>query len=233
MELLKNDAYIALKSENSNGVCRYPICDFTPEFLQWQLEDRMAIFEDIAAKDIVPSFASHLPVVTTVNRNEALFPFHTSTKGVGLLPKDEYLQQYCDTFSQLIDVSNGNGRKETKRQRVEAIRKFYNSEHIASNKLGLLEIFRGNSFRNIEANPLVSLQFTSAGPHYKSFQINGIAEIVDSSDLNFQFIWLARRLFEYESFHIQHPEYITGYVVWVSEVYDKAPIRGRAGKRLR
>lgn len=233
MELHKNETHIVLNPQNGNDSCQYPIRDFTPEFLEWQLEDRRTIFQDIANKNIVPSFAAHLPVVTTMNRNGALFPFHTSTKGVGLLPKDEYLQHYCDYFRKLIDISSGLDRKKSKPQRVEAIRKFYNSDHIASNKLGLLEIFRGNSFRNIEANPLVSLQFTSAGPHYKSFQINGIAEIVDSSDLNFQFIWLARRLFEYESFHIQHPEYITGYVVWVSEVYDKAPIRGRAGKRLR
>ncbi|MFQ5651079.1 MAG: hypothetical protein ACE5IY_14155 [bacterium] len=233
MKVDKNDVSIEVASPNGNGVCTYPVHDFTPEFLRWQLEDRRAIFQDIAAKDIVPSFASHLPVVTTVNPNGALFPFHTSTKGVGLLPRDEYLQHYCDYFRRLIDLSNGADRKQSKCQRVEAILKFYNSDHIATNKLGLLEIFRGNSFRNIEANPLVSLQFTSAGPHYKSFQINGIAEIVDGSDLNFQFIWLARRLFEYESFHIQHPEYTTGYVVWVSEVYDKAPIRGKAGKRLR
>ncbi|MFQ5650565.1 MAG: hypothetical protein ACE5IY_11540 [bacterium] len=232
MNLHKNGKTIAIESLNGNGGCTYPLCDFTTEFLHWQLEDRQAIFQDIANKEVVPSFAAHLPVVTTVSR-QGVFPFHTSTKGVGLLPKDEYLQGYCDTFRTLLEVNKGQNWKFSKRQRVEAIRSFYNSDHIATNKLGMLEIFRGNSFNNIEANPLVSLQFTSPGPHYKSFQINGIAEIVDATDLNFQFIYLARMLFEYESFHIHHPEYKTGYVVWVSEVYDKAPIRGRAGKRLR
>ena len=233
MKVQKNGCSIELESQDVNDDCKYQIRDFTPEFLKWQLEDRMAIFQDIAVNDIVPSFAAHLPVVTTLNRNGALFPFHTSTKGVGLLPKDENLQQYCDYFRKIIDTSSGYDRKTRKHKRLEAIRKFYKSDHIATNKLGLLEIFLGSSFCNIETNPRVSLQFTSAGPNYKSFQINGIAEIVDASDLNFQFIYLMRMLFEYESFHIQHPEYKTGYVVWVCEVYDKAPFRGKAGKRLR
>ncbi len=232
MQLKKNDGSIYIDSLNGNGSCEYPVRDFTTEFLQWQLEDRSAIFQDIARKDIVPSFASHLPVMTTVNR-EGAFPFHTSTKGVGLLPKDEYLQSYCDLFSELLEGKEGEKWKESKQDRVKAIQKFYSSDHIAMNKLGMLEIFRGNSFQNIEVNPLVSLQFTSPGPNYKSFQINGVAEIVDSKDLNFQFIFLARMLFEHDSFHIQHPDYSVGYVMWVSEVYDKAPIRGKAGKRMR
>lgn len=152
---------------------------------------------------------------------------------MGLLPKDEYLEYYCDYFREILNKTNRYNWKYTKTERVEAIRKFYTSDHIATNKLGMLETFRGKTFHNIEANPLISLQFTSSGPHYKSFQINGIAEIVDELNLNFQFIYLARMLFEYESFHIHHPEYKVGYVVWVSEVYDKAPIRGKAGKRLR
>lgn len=222
MKFHRNGACIELELPGSGR--KYPIRDFTPEFLRWQLEDRRSTFQEIAHRDIVPSFAAHLPVVTTVNC-EGAFPFHTSTKGVGLLPKEDRLEYYCGLFKDLLG--------ESKERRVEVIQRFYNSDHIATDKLGLLEIFRGTSFRNIHANPLVSLQFTSPGPHYRSFQINGIAEIVEQPDLHFQFIYLARLLFECESFHIQHPEYRTGYVVWVSEVYDKAPHRGKAGKRLK
>jgi hypothetical protein len=231
MEVKRNCNSIELVSEC--GTERFPICDFTVPFLEWQLEDRQAIFTDISRQDIVPSFAAHLPVMTTVNANGSAFPFHTSTKGIGLLPAGEHLQHYCDFFASAIEEGESLSREENKRRRVEAIRSFYRSDHIAQNKLGLLEIFHGSSFRNIEANPLVSLQFTSPGPKYKSFQINGVAEIIEEPDLNFQFIWLARRLFEYESFHVHHPEYKTGYVVWISEVYDKAPNRGTAGRRLK
>lgn len=190
-------------------------------------------FHEISRKDIVPSFAAHLPVVATVNLNNSAFPFHTSTKGVGLLPREEYLEYYCGLFRTLLEKTKDENWKATKQERVDAIRQFYTSDHIATDRLGLLEIFRGRSFRNIQANPLATVQFTGSGPQYKSFQLNGLFEIVDASDLNFQFILLARMLFEYESFHIQHPEYKTGYVFWVCEVYDKAPIRGKAGTRLR
>lgn len=231
MKVDKYNKYIEIDS--LDGGHKYPICDFSPDFLDWFLEDRQLIFRDISRKDIIPSFSSHLPVVTTLNRNGDAFPFHTSTKGVGLLPKENYLEHYCQLFSGLLERKKGESRETIKKQRVKAIQEFYCSNHIAPNRLGLLEIFRGNSFQNIQANPQVSLHFTSPGPQYKSFQLNGIMEIIESSDLNFQFIYLARMLFEHESFHIRQPEYRTGYLFWVCEVYDKAPIRGRAGKRLR
>ena len=40
-----------------------------------------------------------------------------------------------------------------------------------------------------------------------------------------------RLLFEYDSFRVQQPDYPSGYVFWICEVYEKSP-RKRAGQKI-
>jgi hypothetical protein len=98
--------------------------------------------------------------------------------------------------------------------------------------LGLVEIFQGQTYRNLVRNPLMALQYTGAGPEYQSFQLNGVVQTVGPGDPRFELLYLMRQLFEYNAFHIQQPKYPSGYVFWISQVFDKSP-RGRAGQRIR
>ena len=97
--------------------------------------------------------------------------------------------------------------------------------------LGTLEIFQGQTFKNIRQDARVSLHYTGVGPDYPSFQINAVAEIVEPGDARFEYLYWARQLFEHDSFHIQQPAYPSGYVFWLGEVFDKSS-KGAAGKRL-
>jgi hypothetical protein len=123
--------------------------------------------------------------------------------------------------------------EESQPARIAAARRLYeNPEHIERRMLGLVEVFQGQTYRNLVRNPLMALQYTGAGPEYQSFQLNGVVQTVGPGDPRFELLYLMRQLFEYNAFHIQQPKYPSGYVFWISQVFDKSP-RGRAGQRIR
>lgn len=78
----------------------------------------------------------------------------------------------------------------------------------------------------------MTMQYTGAGPEYRSYQLNGVVERIGPGDPRFEFLHLMRMLFEYNSFHVQQPAYPSGYLFWISEIFDKSP-RGQAGHRIR
>ncbi len=225
---LENTIEICLADGKTKG---YLMHELPQEFIDWQLELRKSMFQRIKAQDFIPNFHAHLPVMATMNPN-GQFPIHMATKGTGFLPKDEFLSEYIELFQDCLEQSKLKTWKESLPDRVAVMQDFYNYvEKIDFRKLGFLEIFRGRTYRNILANPTAAVQFNGQGPQYSSYQINGIAQVVDSKNLCYRFIYLARQLFEYESFHIQQPQYPCGYIFWVCEVYNKSP-RGKAGKRV-
>ena len=202
------------------------------EFFEWQLSARGAAYDRVAKGERPERFSAHLPVVVTINQGGE-FPAHAATKGTGFTPIDEQMDYYITLLDDCLARCQGRPWKETLEERITVIRRFYEHvEHIDLRRLGLLEIFQGQTYRNLRADPRLTLHYTGDGPDYPSYQINALAEIVGPEDKRFQFIYLARQLFEHDRFHIRQPEYGFGYVVWVQEVYDKSPFHGRAGKRM-
>lgn len=202
------------------------------DFVEWQRSCRRGMFNRIAEGKRPTRFSAHLPVVVTL-KTEGDFLAHSATKGTGFTPRDEYLDDYISRFDNCLTRCQGRPWRETLGERVAVAREFYeNSDHIDPRRLGLLEIFQGQTYRNLLADPHLTLHYTGEGPDYPSFQINGLAEIVGPEDKRFQFIYLARQLFEHDHFHIHQPDYPFGYVVWVKEAYDKSPFHGRAGMQI-
>ena len=206
--------------------------ELPPEFIEWQMTARRTMYARVAEGQRPAQFGAHLPVAVTLNRQRA-FPVHSAAKGAGFLPRDEYLDEYIAQIDMCLADCEGRPWKESLDERVAVIRRFYeHRDHIDFRRLGLLEIFQGQTFRNLQADPRLTLHYTGDSPDYPSFQINAVAEIVGPEDKRFQFIYLARRLFEHDHFHIHQPEYPFGYVAWVQEVYDKSPFHGRAGRQM-
>ena len=202
------------------------------DFVAWQLDTRRAMFERIAQEDFIPSFGAHLPVLVTFNA-QGDFPIHTANKGAGFTPKDEFLEYYVRLFQDALAHCAGKPQDETRAARLAAIRLFYDHpERMDLRRLGLLEIFQGQTYRNIQAEARVALHYTDIGPRYRSYQVNGWAEIIAPGDPRYDFIYAARQLFEYERFHIHQPGYPFGYVLWIAQVYDKSPHHGRAGSAV-
>ncbi len=213
-----------------NGVeCRL----LPPAFIEWQLQARRAMLAHLQEAAGPPNrFAAHLPVMVTYSA-DGPFPFHTANKGAGFTPLDEWLDHYTQSFEAVLAWAASRPVEESRLERLRAVREFYaHPERIDFCRLGFLEIFRGSTYRNLQADPRVSLHFTGDGPDYPSFQVNGLAEIIDPGDKRFRFLFLVRRLFEMERFHILQPDYPLGYLVWVVETYDKSPHHGRAGRKI-
>ncbi len=214
------------------GVRNYLVREMPEEFLAWQLESRLAMFEKIAARKPIADFHAHLPVVATLNE-ELAFPIQTATKATGLLPRDEYLDDHITSIAACLDDAKGKPWEESQQARIAAARRLYeHSGQIDRRILGLVEIFQGQTYRNLARNPLMAMQYTGGAPEYRSYQLNGVVEMIGPGDRRFEFLHLMRQLFEYNAFHVQQPAYPSGYLFWISEVYDKSP-RKRAGQRIR
>ncbi|MFN3974458.1 MAG: hypothetical protein ACK4K2_04160 [Dehalococcoidia bacterium] len=217
---------------NGKGPALFTLTSLPDAFLQWQLTSRRVLFSShLATGDRVRRFQAHLPVVVTYS-SHGVFPVHTANKGVGLLPRLEYLQPYIQAFKGLLAQVDKGTWQETLAQRIAMVDSLYSAPHRLDRRcLGSLEIFLGQTYRNILADPRVTLHYTGEGPNYPSFQVNAIAQVVYPGDPHFEFLYWARQLFEYDAFHIQQPAYPAGYLFWVCEVYDKSP-SGGGGRRI-
>lgn len=203
------------------------------EFLRWQCEERCTLFEALGRGQYPRFLASHLPVVSCLNGAAETFPIHSATKGVGLLPRRELIHEHVEEINDTLARCRDRDPKESLGDRIKAAQSLYERpERIDRRLLGAIEIFRGQTYRNLCRDPRVTLLYTGSAPRYLSYQVNCAAETVAADDLRFQFILGMRFLFEVERFHIQQPEYPLGYVFRVQEVFEKTPRMGRAGKRV-
>ncbi len=201
-------------------------------FLEWQCQERQDMFAALRRGEHPRFLASHLPVLSTLNSEPAAFPIHASTKGVGLFPKEEYLAEHVDEISDCLARSQHKPAPDTLSERIETTLSLYNRpERIDKGVFGGIEIFRGQSYRNLLADARASLLFTGFGPQYLSYQFNCDVELVEPQDIRFEFLRGMRLLFEQERFHIQQPQYPLGYVFHIREVFDKTPRIAHAGKQ--
>ncbi len=189
------------------------------------------MFAGLRGGDMPRFLASHLPVVSTLNGQDGTFPIHSSTKGVGLLPKESYLDEHNAEITDCLERWRDANPHESLGERIEGALSLYGRpERIDMGAFGGIEIFRGQTYQNLLRDPRVSLLFTGFGPQYTSYQFNCDVELVGLEDRRFLFLRGMRLLFERERFHIQQPEYPLGYVFHIRQVFDKTPRIVHAGK---
>jgi hypothetical protein len=204
-----------------------PIETLPDDKIDWIEQGRRATYRQLLGQgDQSLRFASHhLPVITTFTEGE-LFPFNSANKGIGFLPKTEYLQEYIDLFEEVHERTQNRPWKESLRERVKAASKFYFArEKIDYRVLTTLEIFERQTFQNLQRTPTASLLYTGVSPDWVSFQVNAVVEIIPQEDLRHTFIMRVRTLFESEAFHIYQPQFPYAYLFWICEVKDKSPFR--------
>jgi hypothetical protein len=224
------DDQIEFASET--GQKTYPIREMPDALFLWQVESRHAILEALGKGRKPTDFHAHLPVVATFNPTRA-FPVHTTTKATGLIPRDEHLDEYITAASTCLDEAKQMPWDESLAARLSVTEQLYrHPEHIDRRKFGLVEIFQGQTYRDLAANPVMAMQYTGPWPEYHSYQLNGVIEQIGPGDRRFEFLHLMRMLFEHNSFHVQQPDYPSGYLFWISEVFDKSPRHKPAGRRI-
>jgi hypothetical protein len=197
---------------------------YPESFIEWQSKSRIQMFSHLLHSGAVSvrSQPAHLPILATLGTGE--FPINLASRGIGLLPRKELLEEYCLQLNIAKKEAEGKGWEESLPSRVNAMSQFYNNiEGIDPMLLGGLEIFEGKTANNSRANPHVSLLYTGEPPDYPSFQFNCIAEIIPPTDQRFKFLLAARELFAFDAFHITQTRYPFGYVFHLIEVLEKTP----------
>jgi hypothetical protein len=212
--------------EQGAVIREFAIKELPEKFVHWQIEYKRGIYDAIEKDQYIPFNAGHLPVVGTIG--ETLAP-NLANKGVGFTPRDEHLDHYLDLVESAVDRIQAlppHAVDETRALRVTTAREFYaHPEHIDWRRLGLLEIFEGDTYKNLARRPYASVLWTGNSPVFLSFQVDCAVEIISKDDPRYRFSWAMRRLFEYEPFHVVQTMFPYAYCFWVVDWHDKTPKR--------
>lgn len=202
-----------------------PLVELPVSFLEWQLASRRELYRRLREKgQAVPFAPSHLPVLATYNDGAVSSFVNLSAKGVTLLPKPETLDRVVKLIEDLCKRKEEKSNPPTLEGRLRLVEELFGDpSSIDPYVLGGLEIFEGQTFRNLRRDPRAALLFVGEGPHYTSYQVNVIAELVEGDDLRYRYLSGLRRLFEGEAFHVHQTRYACGYVFWVVGVTEKTP----------
>ena len=214
---------VALPGRSSLALPRAPL----PEsFLQWQSQARLRVFAALTEQgaDAVRMNAAHLPVMATLGA-DGCFPVNLACKAMSLLPRPERLENATRQFERARTQAEERSWPDTLAQRVQAARAFYSQlENVDRWTLGGLEIFTGQTARNLQRYPLAALLYTGEAPSFLSYQLTGVVELAAKGSPYYRFLRAARELFAFDAFHIPQPDYTVGYLFHVVEVRDKTPL---------
>jgi len=220
---------IARYVEAGSATREFPIRELPEQFIQWQLDYKRRIYDAISKDEYIAFNAGHLPVVGTLSgEDQAVFP-NLANKGVGFTPKDEHIEHYVTLVEDAVEQIQAlppHAVDQTRELRVRAAREFYaHPEHIDWRRLGLLEIFEGETYRNLMRRPFASVLWTGNSPVFVSYQVDCVVEIIATDHPRYRFSWAMRRLFEYEPFHVVQTMFPYAYTFWVTGWHDKTPKR--------
>lgn len=219
-----------LRIDLPTGLLQLPGANLPAPLLDWIDSGRRETYRALAeGSGGAAFFAQHLPVLVT-RREGSAFPFSCANKGVGYLPRPGRLEELSALYRRAAEGAAGRPARETLGERLAAAARFgFDRGAVDDRCLGTLEIFEGSTLENLRRYPLAALLFTGHGPRYLSYQVDCAVEIVEPGDPRFEFLRLARSLFEYDGFHVAQPRFRYAYVFWVSEARDKTPRRVHGG----
>ena len=212
------------KTPPYTGGVSFPRVPLPEDFLLWQSQARLNMFQLMEQKgaQAISMAPVHLPVLASLG--DGSFPINLSTRGIGVLPRQEHLEEFTKKFRSALSHVEMTRFSESLRDRVSCAKEFYSvpalfDPHI----LGGLEIFEGQTSKNLMKNPKASLLYTGEAPKFPSYQLNGVISFVESGDPYYEFLLAARELFAFDSFHVKQKQYPYGYIFHVTEIRNKTP----------
>jgi hypothetical protein len=197
----------------------YPVVPLCEVFIDWQIRERVMLFETLKAKGHPSFFPPHLPVLLTMDLDVTPFPVNAACKGIGLVALDAGMDSLSSRFESVMS----SARTASLEERIQSALLFYGCpDLIDRTSLGGLEIFEAHSLANIKNHPFVSLFYTGSFPEYVSYQIDCVAELTTEGHPFYRFVRSMRNLFEDAAFHIQQPIYPYAVRYHVIAVHDKS-----------
>ncbi|MEE1086993.1 MAG: hypothetical protein U0L05_07515 [Schaedlerella sp.] len=178
------------------------------------------------------NFCSHEPAFVSYGPAG----LNASVKGVGFLPKDEYLEETLEAYIKHIKTYDPQDKTYGMRGLEMLIRYMYGEEahhRVDFSKIGSLEMAKSHTWTNFQTNKEAALIFHQ--PPAISYKLKGKVEIYDEN------ISGKRELYQ-QFINAQHDMYHTpdmsrwlsypAYIFRIEEVYDNSVSKNGFGKRL-
>jgi len=220
-KIKKENPYIECVTNNRKK--KFILQELPEEFINWQINERIQLFDFLKNKKQPIFFNPHLPTLITLNTNKIEFPINAACKGIGLVPTNIELGKLTKKINEILNNVTKTDFDSSIHKRIEGAMLLYGyPKKIDRFCLGGLEIFSSQSYKNILKNSTVSLFYVGTRPDYKSYQINCIAEIIKKNDSFYKFMMSMRSLFEEAGFHYQQTSYPYAIKYHVVEVFDKS-----------
>jgi hypothetical protein len=181
--------------------------------------------EEMAKEKVFLGFCSHNPAFIS-NGPGGL---NGSIKGVGFLPKPEYLEETLEAYMQHIKSYDGDDQAYSKRGLALLVKHLYSPDvydHIDFTRLGSLEMAKKHTWDNYRVNPEATLIYYQ--PPVISYELRGTIEIFDEAasgrrELYQQFINAQHDVYHRPDMNrwLKYP----AYVFTIREIWDNCASR--------
>lgn len=208
-------------------------------FFDWAFDTRaktvMQIYngEQMSMEKMFLAFCSHEPAFVSYGPAG----LNASVKGVGFLPKDEYLEEVLEIYLAHIRTYEPGDKTYGQRGLGILIEQMYGDkarERIDFSRIGSLELAKKQSWQNYQVNPEGVLIFHQ--PPMISYKLKGRVEIYDEKASG------KREIYQ-QFINAQHDMYHTpggmelwaeqpAYIFRIEEIYDNSATPNGFGERL-
>ncbi|MDE7083421.1 MAG: hypothetical protein K2O89_06955 [Clostridia bacterium] len=187
--------------------------------------------ERTTPEKIFLSFCSHEPAFVSYGPAG----LNASVKGVGFLPKDEYLEEILAEYKKHISTFALGDKTYSQRGLQLLIKYMYGEDahdKIDFTKLGSLEMAKRQSWTNYQVNPEAALIFHQ--PPAISYKLKGKVEIYDEEISGKREIYQQFINAQHDVYHNPDPSGILypAYIFRIEEIYDNSATKDGFGQRL-
>lgn len=209
------------------------------KFFDWAFDTRAKTVkslyngEQMSMEKMFISFCSHEPAFVSYGPAG----LNASVKGVGFLPKDEYLEETLEAYIKHIESYDPEDKTYSQRGLALLIDYMYGDEarkRIDFTKIGSLEMAKKQSWENYQVNKEAALIFHQ--PPMISYKLKGKIEIYDEN------ISGKREIYQ-QFINAQHDVYHTpggmelwkaqpAYIFRIEEIYDNSATKNGFGAQL-
>ena len=195
---------------------------------------RLAGGEEIPPEKIFLSFCSHDPAF--VSHGPA--GLNASIKGIGFLPKDEYLEEALEAYLKHIDGYDPDDKTYSDRGLQVLIKYLYGEEareRVNFTQFGTLEMAKDHSYRNYKADPTATVLFFQ--PPAVSYELRGKIDIHDETESGKREIYQQFINAQHDVYHAPAKDRANwlkrpAYIFRIEEVYDNSATKDGFGTKL-
>jgi hypothetical protein len=207
-------------------------------FFKWAFDTRaqsvLKLYrgEMVSPEKMFLSFCSHDPAFVS-NGPAGL---NASIKGIGFLPKDEYLEETLEAYIKHIKTYDPSDKEYSSRGLKLLVDYMYGEDvrdHIDFTKVGSLELAKKHSYANYQVNPQATLIFYQ--PPAISYELRGKMEIYDETVSGKREIYQQFINAQHDVYHSPDmTRWLTrpAYIFHIEEIFDNCVTKDGFGEKM-